>query len=140
MMRMLPAQVIDRLTIAVVSFALMSALGCGGSGPTTVSGRATYREQPLAGGTVMFHPQNGHPVGVEIDSSGNFTAELQPGEYRVAINAAGIEVPPGWKEGDPSPPPPKLVLPPQYSQRTTTVLKLTVPSGGEPQTADFRLK
>jgi hypothetical protein len=131
----------DKLAFIFVSSATLAMFtGCGGSDLTTVTGRATYREQPLAGGSVMFHPESGHPVSVGIDESGQYTADLPPGEYRVAINAAGIEVPPGWKEGDPPPPPAKLVLPPEYSQRTTTVLRLTVPPGGEPQTADYLLK
>ena len=119
-------------TFAVVSLAAASILGCGDGGATAVTGRATYRGQPLAGGTVMFHPQSGHPVSVGIEASGNYAVELPPGEYRVAITAAGVQVPPGWKEGDPPPPPPKLVLPAEYSQRTKTVLSLTVPPGGEP--------
>jgi hypothetical protein len=56
------------------------------------------------------------------------------------VNAPGIEVPPGWKEGDPAPPLPKIVLPAEYSQRARTVLTLTVAAGGESQTADFSLK
>jgi hypothetical protein len=134
------AEHLYKLKFAVVSLAVVAIFGCGGEGAATITGRATYRTQPLAGGTVMFHPQNGHPVSVGIDASGNYTAELPPGEYRVAITAAGVQVPPGWKEGDPSPPPPKLVLPAEYSQRTRTVLSLTVPPGGKPQTADFLLK
>jgi hypothetical protein len=127
-------------TLAFLATALVLS-GCGGTVATsTVSGKATYRGQPLADGTVIFHPQSGHPVSVGIDEVGRYTASLPPGDYRVGVNAAGVEVPAGWKEGDPPPPPPKLVVPPEYSQRTRTVLQLTVPAGGGPQTADFLLK
>jgi hypothetical protein len=88
----------------------------------------------------MFHPESGHPVSVGIDQAGSYAAELPSGNYRVAVNAAGVEVPPGWKEGDPAPPPPKLILPPEYSQRARTVLQLSVSGNEEQQTADFLLK
>jgi hypothetical protein len=127
---------------AVASFTTILVLyGCDGrGGTTTVSGRATYRGEPLAGGTVIFHPDRGHPVSAGVDASGSYAAELPAGNYRVAVNAAGVEVPPGWKEGDPAPPPPKLVLPPEFSQRTRTVLQVTVSGNEGQQTADFLLK
>jgi hypothetical protein len=126
-------------------FWLLAALpmlsGCGdGIETTTVSGKATYQGQPLANGSVTFHPDVGHPTSVALDAHGAYSLELPSGNYRVTVNAAGVQVPAGWKEGDPEPPPPKLVLPPQYSTHARTELSITVAPNGEPQIADFDLK
>ncbi len=125
---------------ALLLVALSALSGCGGSVATnTVSGKATYRGEPLAGGSVTFHPDKGQPTIAAIDSTGSYTVELPLGEYRVAVYAAGVKVPEGWKDGDPSPPPPKLVLPSEYSTRAKTKLHITVTGSGT-QTEDFILK
>jgi hypothetical protein len=117
-------------------------LGCGDDIDTTsVTGNVTYQGKPLANGSVTFHPEKGHPVAAVIDTSGDYAVDLPPGDYRVAVNAPGIELPEGRREGEfPSPAPPKLVLPPEYSQWAKTTLQVTVNESGDPQTADFALK
>jgi len=129
----------------ITAFILLSAFfvvsGCNDSvDTTTVSGKVTYRAEPLANGSATFYPQVGRPVSVGIDASGAYSVQLLSGEYRVAIHGPGIQVPEGWKEGDPESPPPKIVLPPEYSQRTKTTLRVMVSEGAEPQTEDFDLK
>jgi hypothetical protein len=55
---------------------------------------------------------------------GEYETALTPGEY-VAVVDVGAELPPGFKEGDPVPPP-KVVLPQQYTVRMKSPLKATV--------------
>ena len=130
----------QKITFLLVSL-LALATGCGqGMNEASVSGKATYRTQPLANGSLTFYPESGQPISVGIDEAGDYSAELPPGEYRVVIQAAGVQVPEGWKEGDREPPPPALVLPPQYSERAKTSLRVTVNGDGESQTEDFHLK
>jgi hypothetical protein len=130
-----------RLAAAILLLsAVAMVLGCGSAeDKSTLSGRVTHRGRPLPNASLMFHPEQGHPIGTGTDAEGAYTAEVPPGEYRVTVNV-GIEVPPGWKEGDPEPPPPKIVLPPVYTQRAKTELHISVATDGEPQTADFGLK
>lgn len=135
-----------RLVSGKSAFAVLASLlivpGCGESvDSTTVSGKVAYRAQPLANGSVTFFPQSGHPVNAAIDSAGAYTAELPAGEYRVAIEAPGVPLPEGWKEGDPPLPPPKIALPAEYSTRAKTTLRVTVAEGASsPQTENFDLK
>jgi len=65
--------------------------GCGGG--TTASGKVTFDDQPIDGGTVSFLPTDAvggktHPVSAEI-KEGKYlvdaTKDLQPGKYRVEI-------------------------------------------------------
>jgi hypothetical protein len=128
--------------IALLLLSMLAlATGCGeGTNEASVSGKATYRSQPLSNGSLTFYPESGQPISVGLDEAGVYSAELPPGEYRVVIQAAGVQVPEGWKEGDPEPPPATLVLPPQYSERAKTSLRVTVNGDGDSQTEDFHLK
>jgi hypothetical protein len=126
-------------------FALLSltfvSLGCSGAvDSSNLSGKVTYRAQPLADGSMTFYPLKGRPTSVGIDSIGQYEIDLPPGDYRVAIQAPGSVIPPGWKEGDPPPPPPSLILPPEYSQRSKTTLSVAIAEGGGSQNKDFELK
>jgi hypothetical protein len=120
---------------------LLVVVGCGDAvNGTAISGKVTYRGQPLADGSLTFYPQTGRPISTGTDSTGVYTVELPPGEYQVAIQAPGVVVPEGWKEGDPNPPPPAITLPPQYSQRAKTTLNVSVAEGGAEQEENFDLK
>jgi len=120
---------------------LLVVPGCGdGVNSTTLSGKVTYRSQPLANGTVTFYPERGQPVTAGLDLVGTYTVDLPPGTYQATVQGPGIQVPEGWKEGDPPPPPPKLVLPAEYSARARTKLQVTVAEGSGPQMENFELK
>jgi hypothetical protein len=106
-------------------------------GAIPVHGRVAYLGQALKSARITFFPGTGRPITTGISDS-EYTAELPPGDYTVVINV-GTDLPPGFKEGDPLPPPPKLVLPVQYSTRATSTLKATVKERQNEPT-DFDLK
>jgi hypothetical protein len=107
------------------------------SGAVQVHGRATYRGEALKSARVTFFPNTGRQVSTVITDA-DYSTELSPGDYTVVINV-GSDLPPGYKEGDPLPPPPKIVLPPQYSTRAQSTVKATVTEGRDQQ-IDFELK
>lgn len=131
--------IVQRSEAYVLLAALLAMTGCSGGDTTTLMGTVVFRGQPLANGSVIFFPEKGQPINAAIDSAGAYSTEIPSGEYRVVISGPGVVVPAGWKEGSPDPPPPKLVLPPEYASRAKTKLKVTVTSSGS-QTEDFNLK
>jgi uncharacterized membrane protein len=123
--------------IAAILF-LLGAPGCGQNGQTvTVQGTVSYRGEPLTNASIMFFPVSGQPVTATVSSTGQYTANLSPGDYTVVVTL-GAQLPPGYKEGDPIPPP-KLVLPPQYSTRAKSTIRATVEPGRD-QVMDFPLE
>jgi len=104
---------------------VICAVGCGGSSPgVPVQGHVSYQGEAISSGTLTFFPASGRPISTILSSNGEYTTRLQPGEYRVTITV-GVDVPAGWEEGDPLPPP-KFVLPARYTTRSKDSLKLTV--------------
>jgi hypothetical protein len=85
---------------------------------------------------LTFFPTAGRPVAVAV-IEGKYEAELMPGDYIAVVDLAA-ELPPGFKEGDPVPPP-KLVLPEHYTTRAKSRLKATVAADQEAP-IDFDLK
>ena len=118
---------------AVVSFAACSDSPSG----ISVGGQATYRGEPLAKGLISFFPATGRVVSAPIAEDGSYQASLEPGDYTVTISM-GVELPPGFKEGD-RVPPPKVVLPDQYSVRAKSTLKANIqPGHAEPINFDLK--
>jgi hypothetical protein len=125
--------------VGLVLVLLAAAVGCGGGAPeATVEGRVAYQGQPIAGGALTFYPASGRPITAPLSQDGAYSCRLPPGEYRVTVTV-GVTLPPGWKEGDPVPPP-AVVVPPRYGSRLETPLSATVPAEGGAQTVDFTLK
>jgi hypothetical protein len=134
----MPAMQRSPFLLCVVGAVLLSAAGCGESSTTeTVSGTVTYRGAPLPNGSVTFFPTSGRPVNVPRASDGAYTAELEPGEYSVTVSYTE-PLPPGFKEGDPVPPP-KIVLPAEYTTSARSTLKATVTPDHD-QPIDFTLE
>ena len=107
----------------VFAAALLMA-GCGSSGDgVPVTGKVTFRGQTFSNASITFYPVNGRPVYSSI-TDGTYSVNLRPGEYRVAISL-GVNLPEGWKEGDPIPPR-EVQLPPKYSDVRGTPLTITV--------------
>ncbi len=123
---------------ACVLLIALGLVGCGSSGGNeTVRGNVSFRGQPITNGGLTFFPGKGRPVSAAIQSDGQYSVELPPGDYDVVVSL-GFEKPPGWKEGDPLPPQ-KIVLPVQYTVRAKTTLKATV-APGQAEPINFELK
>ena len=121
-----------------LALVVIGAAGCGGSSPRVpIHGHLSYRGEAINSGTLTFFPASGRPISTILSSDGEYTSRLPPGEYRVTITV-GVDVPAGWEEGDPLPPP-KFVLPAQYTTRAKTSLKLTV-AENQPGPIDFVLE
>jgi hypothetical protein len=112
----------------VCCIAVCFALGCGESSTTeTVSGAVTFQGQPIPKAAVTFFPTTGRPTTASTGEDGTYEASLAPGDYTVTVNVS-VELPPGFKEGDPYPKP-KIVVPPQYATQAKTPLTATVAEG-----------
>ena len=120
------------LALSVVTIA-----GCSKSAGTSVSGHVTYKGNPVSSASLIFYPGTGRAITTVVDPEGNYAANLPAGDYTATVTLS-VNLPPGWKEGDPIPPA-KVVLPPQYTKRTQTPLKATI-APGSAQTVDFDLK
>jgi hypothetical protein len=135
---------------AVVLFtctALSILSGCGSRDTGTVSGKVTYRDQPLQGGSVVFATSDLSRIErVSIQSDGTYQSAFVPvGDLMVAVEPA----PPGpqahMPKGAKLPPniPPDspgaqvylqannnhVDIPAKYRDPTTSELKLSVNSG-----------
>lgn len=116
---------------------LVWPIGCRPKAETvSVQGGISYRGEALNGSVITFFPSAGRSFGASAPR-GQYTIELPPGEYTVVIEA-GNEFPPGFKEGDPLPPP-RIVLPEQYTTRAKSELKATI-EPGQSQPLDFDMK
>jgi hypothetical protein len=90
--------------------ALLLTTGCGQPSDTvTVQGNVTYRGKAIAKGSVTFYPDTGRPTNAPI-LDGAYQTVLRPGEHVVTVSVSR-PLPPGFKEGDPEPPP-EIELPP----------------------------
>jgi hypothetical protein len=122
----------------VVSLAILFFAGCGG-GPdtTTVSGKVSFEGKPVGDAVINFQARGAKPLGGATNSDGTYSFDLPAGEYQVRIDAPA-PLPPGWKEGDPEPPPAPRAVPEKYASYGTSGLTATVTDGGS-QTVDFSL-
>jgi hypothetical protein len=102
----------------------------------SVHGHVSYRGAPLESAALTFSPASGRPVSATV-SNGEYSVELMPGEY-TAVVLIGVNVPKGYKEGDPIPPP-SIVLPEIYTSPSKSPLKAMV-AAGKNEPIDFDLK
>jgi hypothetical protein len=125
-----------RLTAATLLLGVI--VGCkSGEDTTTVSGTVTVLGETMGKGALSFYPAGGaRPIGVPVTSEGSYSAVLPPGDYSVVAMTSN-DPPPGWKEGDPLPPP-KVRIPQKYTQPRSTPLNLSV--ADEDITQDFDIR
>jgi hypothetical protein len=109
--------------------------GCGASGPPTgsVSGKVTYKGQPLTTGVVTFlNEKTGSGASGDLDGSGRYHIVLvRTGEYKVAV----YRRPPA--PGERIVGSARLSIPEKYQAPETSGLTATVKEGEN--TADFAL-
>ena len=122
------------LAVALLSVALA---GCSKSAGTPVKGRVSYKGSPISGASLIFYPATGRAMTTVVDADGNYATNLPAGDYTATVTLS-VELPAGWKEGQPIPPA-KITLPPQYTKRTQTPLKASI-AAGSVQSVDFDLK
>lgn len=121
----------------VLAWMLGAALGCGSANDRAVTGTVTLDGQPLANALVTFYPEGKTPGlggSGRTGADGKYTLTpsrkgqgLAPGEYRVVIRRP---LNPDGSPADPNVPPiesqARETLPPTYSQRESSVLKVNV--------------
>ncbi|MCX7427861.1 MAG: hypothetical protein NTW96_19810 [Planctomycetia bacterium] len=137
--------------LVVLLGAVIVGQGCGGSrlGTVPLSGRVTYKGQPLVGGTVTFHPVDAakcRPATASIQPDGSFVAAtlendrgIMPGEYRVSVvlvKAPLFDVSPAQAAKAAAN---NMVLPPRYADPATSGLTVTIEAGGGSKTHDIDL-
>jgi hypothetical protein len=131
--------VVKHLSFAI---ALVCLLGCSSShGTATVSGTVLYKDQPVDGATVIFHPKgegpSAKPAQGKTDSGGHFTlttyfspaeqpAGALPGEYAVTVTK--IDEPQGAYDPHKDPPL-KNHVPAKYSTPQQSPLSASIKPG-----------
>ena len=124
------------LNICLIASCLSSVFiaGCSSSGPAVgeVSGKVTFKNQPVKEGTVTFlNPNEGGAGESPIDANGSYTIlKLVVGEYIVIVTPL-MEM----KDTDPGKSPPAPVeksapnIPVKYRQQGLTPLKTPIKEG-----------
>lgn len=133
--------------IVTVSLVALLLAGCGPKGKKTgvVTGKITYKGQPVNGAALMLYPASGGDTSVmtvPVTQEGEFRiSDVAPGEYKVVVQGS-----PGSQQVDPrllkSAPPEKqaemkeklshmntpatIKFPDKYKNLKTTDLKVTV--------------
>lgn len=132
-------------SLAVALMLCAAAAGCGSSGPpmASVSGKVTYKGQPVPKGLVAFYPTtpDGRNATGNIEADGSYTIQTETpgdgailGDYRVAITARDDVI----LDYIPKKPiPPKRLAPAKYESPETSGLTVKVESGSN--TKDFEL-
>ncbi len=124
-------------TALLVAVLATGSIGCGqASNGVPVKGHVTYEDQPIVHGALMFFPPRGRAIAAATDATGAYAVRLEPGEYTVTVNVS-VQLPAGWKEGDPVPRQ-EIVLPTEYTTRVKTPLQASIAASGE-QSIDFVL-
>lgn len=84
-----------------LAVALGAATGCGSKGKKgTVSGKVTYKDAPLTGGTITLYPEGkeGAPYPIPINADGSFSASGVPtGKMRVSFETESMKKQAGYQ-------------------------------------------
>ncbi len=124
---------------------LVTAAGCG-SPKGTVSGKVTFKGQPLPGGTISFVPEKGGAVTADIQEDGSFTAPNVPtGPAKITVETMSVR--PQAESGvKPMTPPPDAIppgidpknLPPAMRAKTQEKKFVPIPEGyGDPEKSEL---
>jgi hypothetical protein len=118
-----------------------------------VSGKITYKGQPLAGAALLLYPTSGgvtEPITIPVTNEGDFRiTDMPPGEYKVVVQgtqgAVDVDlsmIPPDKRAEikeklNPQNIPPTIPFPNKYKSERTTPLKCEITETS--QTLDFVL-
>lgn len=132
-------RIIYAIIAATIVLPLIVSFGCGRDLPpvAAVSGRVTYKGEPVVQGTIMFKPEHGRPAVGTIGSDGRYTLTTfdsgdgaMLGSHKVMIDA--------WRaKGNSINAKIEWLVPDLYSTANTSPLKAEVKSGDN--TIDFDL-
>jgi hypothetical protein len=135
---------------ATLVFSLIFVCGCGGksSKNTTLSGKVTYKDLPLTGGTITVSSAEGkEKINATISPEGTYTVSgLVPGEMIVMIETESIrgqtgvsyQAPPGHPAPDMGVKLAKYVpIPKSYGDPRSSPLRVTLKNGSNKK--DFNL-
>jgi hypothetical protein len=94
-----------RLRIAVLVFSIvLSAAGCGSSS-SSVSGKVSYKGQPLRGGTISFFGDKDWTASSHLSEEGAYSiANVPPGQVRIAVETKTARPPTPPRGAMPKPP------------------------------------
>lgn len=109
--------------------------GCGGKKKAKVSGKVTYKGNPVTGGTLTLYPsaEKQAPIPIQIQANGQFiTTDVPPGSYKVAISTESVKLtaPPSLPRGAQMKPPAGVKIPEgagQYGQDTSGMKYVQIP-------------
>src|SRR5262245_9162414 len=79
-----------------LSLAVLAASGCGSDGPGrfNVTGKVTFRGQPVEEGKITFEdPAAGQVNSADLGAGGGYSVELAAGDYQVSVSPPLIEMP-----------------------------------------------
>lgn len=109
--------------------ALLGLVGCTGKSSGTVSGKVTYKGNPVASGSVNFYnPGTGAAAEGKLDDNGAYTlpGPLDAGTYKVYLQPPIPEqLPPGQKAKKRAP----FTVPPKYQTASNTPISKEVKVG-----------
>jgi len=119
----------------VAAALLVSAVGCGGTFDSGVTGVVTLDGKVVPCGTISFQPKAGGPAAyARIDADGNYVVlsgrveGLPSGDYYVTVSANEPPTVTQTAQGGP-PPPGKPITPQWYRTRNTSPLTFVVEPG-----------
>ena len=133
------------ILIAVIS-AVASAIFAGckrGPELVPVSGKVTYKGQPLKHGNILFQPSAGPPAKGEIGPDGSFTLSTLKNNDGAVIGKHRVQVictaPPAKPANpDEETPSAKSLIPEKYSNYATSEITVEVVKGGGPYLIELK--
>jgi hypothetical protein len=112
------------ISLLFLVFGALVLAGCSGGGAAKVSGKVTYKGNPVTGGSVSFNPvakgnsYPGKPAAANVQPDGTYSVEeVVPGSEQILYSPPLPEIPAGGlKEGQAAPQSPFAGLEPSQKQ------------------------
>lgn len=131
--------------IVTMSLVVSAVFGGCNRGPemAPVSGKVTYKGQPLKHGNILFQPSIGPPAKGEIGPDGTFSLSTFKtndgaviGKHRVQVICVDPQAKPA--NPDEETPSAKSLIPEKYSNYATSEITVDVVKGGGPYSIDLK--
>jgi len=150
-MKRIPSVAVRLLLFPLLALAIPA---CTGEKLATVSGKVTFKDKPLPGGTVLFVTEDkSKSESAQVDSEGNYSASNVPyGKLHVGVQPAAKSIAASVPKGVPNSKAPKDQKPPdsytstsgqyvdipaEFRDPATSKLTVTVESGNVPFNIDI---